>query len=91
MRACDPQGVAAALRGMAARSDATDFLPRIRVPTLVVCGEHDAISTVTEMRGLATAIPGARFLAVADAGHMAPLEQPDVVNRAIRDFLAGSP
>ena len=87
MRGCDPQGVAAALRGMAARPDATDCLSRIRVPALVVCGEQDAISTVTEMRGLAGILPGARFLAVADAGHMALLEQPDVVNAAIRDFL----
>jgi 3-oxoadipate enol-lactonase len=82
-----PAGIAAVLRGMAQRADVTGLLPEIDVPTLVVCGQHDAISTVEEMRGIATRIPAARFVEVPDAGHMAPLENPDIVNEAIRSFL----
>ncbi len=82
-----PDGIAAAARGMAQRSDATKMLPEIDVPTLVVCGRHDAISTVDEMRQIADAIPAARFVEISAAGHMAPLENPDEVNRAIRSFL----
>ena len=51
------EGLAAALRGMAIRPDVSGELPRIDVPTLVVVGEYDAISTVDEMRGMAGAIP----------------------------------
>lgn len=88
MLATAPASVAAALRGMAERPDSTDLLSQIDVPTLVVCGRHDAISTAAEMRGIAAAIPGAKCVEVPDAGHMAPLENPAVVNAAMREFLS---
>jgi 3-oxoadipate enol-lactonase len=84
----DPRGIAAAQRGMAARSDVTAQLPTISVRTLVLVGQEDAISPLDEMRKLAEAIPGAQFVAVPDAGHMAPMENPAFVNDAIGGFLA---
>jgi pimeloyl-ACP methyl ester carboxylesterase len=88
VRATPPATIAAALRGMAQRSDSADLLPTIDVPTLLLGGEHDEISTPEEMQGIAAAIPGAKFVLVPDAGHMAPIENPTVVNDAIRDFLS---
>jgi 3-oxoadipate enol-lactonase len=82
-----PEGIAAALRGMAERPDFTGQLGQIRVPTLVLCGADDAISGPAEMRGIADAIPGAKFVEIAGAGHMAPLEKPAEVNEVIRAFL----
>jgi 3-oxoadipate enol-lactonase len=87
MLATKPEGIAAALRGMAARPDVVAKLPTFDVPAIVVCGEHDAIATVDEMRGIANNLPQAKFIAVPHAGHMAPLENPSVVNEAIRAFL----
>ncbi len=84
---CPPKGAAAALRGMAERPDATALLRSITVPTEVIVGEHDAISPPAEMRGIAEAIPQARFVEIAGAGHMAPLERPDEVNTVIRALL----
>jgi pimeloyl-ACP methyl ester carboxylesterase len=84
---CPPQGAAAALRGMAERPDATALLRSISVPTEVIVGEHDAISPPDEMRGIADAIPQARFVEIAGAGHMSPLEKPDEVNAVIRALL----
>lgn len=83
-----PESIAAALRGMAERADATPWLAEIKVPTLVIVGEHDAITTVDEMRAMAARIAGAEFVEVPDAGHMSPMERPDVVNAAIERFLA---
>lgn len=80
--------VAAALRGMAERADMSAELANINVPALVICGQHDAISRSEEMQTIAAAMPDSQFFEVADAGHMAPLEQPDRVNKAIRKFLA---
>jgi 3-oxoadipate enol-lactonase len=57
------------------------------VPTLVICGQHDVISSADEMRSLAAAIPGAHFVVIPDAGHMPPLEQPTRFNAALREFL----
>lgn len=82
------EGVAAALRGMAQRVDATPWLADIDIPTLVLCGQQDAISGVAEMQGIAEAIRGAQFAVIPACGHMAPLEGPIHTNKAIREFLA---
>jgi pimeloyl-ACP methyl ester carboxylesterase len=84
----DPRAVAGAQRGMAARPDATDVLASIAVPTLVVTGAEDALFGPEVGRELASAIPGARFLLVEEAGHLPSLERPEVVNEALLDFLA---
>jgi pimeloyl-ACP methyl ester carboxylesterase len=84
-----PQGMAAAQRGMAERVDMTARLGEIDVPTLVICGEHDAISTPAEMRELAQAMPRAEYVEIKEAGHLSPCEQPEAVTRAIRIFLGG--
>lgn len=80
-------GIAAALHGLARRPDVTEQLPQIDVPTLVICGEHDAIAPPTEMKQFAAQMPKARFAKIPGAGHMAPLEAPQAVNAAIKEFL----
>jgi pimeloyl-ACP methyl ester carboxylesterase len=82
-----PTGIAAALRGMAERPDVSGKLAGFDLPALVICGEHDAISTPDEMRAIAERLPQARFVEIKGAGHMAPLEQPAAVNRELRSFL----
>ncbi len=88
MRRSPVEGVAAALRGLAARPDRTADLPRIALPTLVVAGTDDQLIPLAESRAMAESVPGARFIAVNGAGHLAPLERPIEVNQAIGDFLA---
>lgn len=85
---CRPESVAAAIRGLKVRPDVTDQLGSIRVPTLVIVGEHDQLSPPAEMQALAAAIPGARCVVVPDAGHMTPLENPAVVNAELEQFLS---
>ncbi|MCA8999571.1 MAG: alpha/beta fold hydrolase [Planctomycetaceae bacterium] len=87
MRATSPIGIASALRGMATREDFTDHLAQISVPTLLICGEDDIITPVTEMQSMANRIPNSRLAVIPGAGHMAPLEQPEAVNQVIREFL----
>ncbi|QDV75958.1 alpha/beta fold hydrolase [Botrimarina mediterranea] len=84
--ATDPAAIAASQLAMAARPDSTGLLGSIAKPTLVVVGEHDAISPSAEMRGIAAAIPGARFVEVPGVGHMAPVEAPEAVNAALAEF-----
>jgi pimeloyl-ACP methyl ester carboxylesterase len=88
MEAAPPGGVAAALRGMAARIDSTPDLRSIDIPTLVVAGGDDAVVGPTEMEGMARAIPGASFVVVPAAGHLSPAEEPTAFNQALADFLA---
>ena len=82
-----PEGIAASLRGMAARPDMTRYLGRIRLPVLAIVGEHDAISTVAEMRAIAAAIPGASLTEIPAAGHLTPMEEPEAFNAALGSFL----
>ena len=82
-----PTAIAAAHRGMAVRPDVVSLLPSLQFPTLVICGEHDAISPPAEMKSFAEMMPNARFVSIPNAGHMAPMENPTAVNAAIREFL----
>ena len=68
-----------------ARPDSRPELPSIRIPTTVIVGEADAITPVDAAREMATAIPGARLVTIAGAGHMTPTEQP----AALADALVG--
>ena len=87
MMAASPQGIAAALRGMAERPDMTAALGEIRCPTLVLVGAEDVASTPAEMRGMAQAIPGAKFVEIPAAGHLSPLENPPAFNAAMLEFV----
>jgi pimeloyl-ACP methyl ester carboxylesterase len=72
---------------MAERPDVTSRLQEIDVPALLICGQHDGISPPAEMRGIAGQMRSAHFVEISAAGHMSPLEQPEAVNRALREFL----
>jgi pimeloyl-ACP methyl ester carboxylesterase len=82
-----PVGISAALRGMAARPDMSGELPKVSLPALVLCGEHDVISPTAEMRDLAKRMPDARFVEIPRSGHMSPLEQPELVNAELDTLL----
>lgn len=88
MTAASPAAVAGALRAMAARPDSTPTLATINVRTLVVVGAHDTITPPSDAEVLSQGIPGARLRVVKDAGHLAPLEQPEAVAEALLEFLA---
>jgi proline iminopeptidase len=66
--------------------DLTEQLARLRVPTLVLHGDHDFIPVEAAER-IATTIPAARLVVVPECGHFAYLEAPEVVRRVIADFV----
>ena len=81
-----PRGVTDALAGLAARADSTPTLRQIRVPTLVICGEEDAITPPAEAEAMQAAIAGSTLELVPKAGHLVNLEAPDAFNRALEAF-----
>ena len=83
----DPVGVKGCVLAMAGRTDTTELLSQIKLPTLVICGSEDTLSPSTVMKPMADAIPGSEFVLVEGAGHMAPIEKADFVNGKIADFL----
>ena len=90
MMSASADGIIAALRAIAHRADASDLLPSIRVPTLVVVGEEDPITPPADAQRMANAIPGARLARIAGAAHLSTVEQPDAVNAAVTSWASGS-
>jgi pimeloyl-ACP methyl ester carboxylesterase len=85
----DRVGILRAVDGVLGRAGVADRLGSLRVPTLVIVGEHDRATPPAKARAIAEAIPGARLVVIPDAGHTSTLEAPDVVNDALEAFLDG--
>jgi pimeloyl-ACP methyl ester carboxylesterase len=91
MQETPPRTMARALRGMAVRPDSEPLLRTIDVPALVLVGAEDAITTKGQAEFLARGIRGAGMETIDDAGHMPPLEQPQIFNRVLATFLSRLP
>lgn len=83
----NPVGVKGCIIAIMSRTDTTNYLPQINIPTLVICGAYDKLTPPPVMRALAEKIPNSEFAAIPFAGHMAPLENPDCVNDLLKGFL----
>ena len=83
----DPVGVKGSLLAMLGRNDTMEYLGKIKIPTLIICGEHDALTPLPVMKAMADKINNAEFVIVKNSGHMSPIENPEEVNEAIKKFL----
>jgi 3-oxoadipate enol-lactonase len=69
-------------------ADQTVRARAIRVPTLILCGDEDAITPPALSKSLSELIPGAQLELIERSGHLANLERPTAFNRAIERFIA---
>ena len=83
----NPDGVKGSLLAMLGRNDTTEYLSKIKIPALVICGENDALTPTPVMKAMAEKINGVKFVVIKNSGHMSPIENPKEVNEAIKDFL----
>jgi 3-oxoadipate enol-lactonase len=83
----NPNGVVAALGAMRERLDSTPLLGEIEVPTLVIGGEEDGISSPEVMGAMAEKIPDSSHVTLPNAGHLSNLEAPEGFNAALKEFL----
>jgi len=83
-----PVGVKGCLLAMAGRTDTTTSLPKIKLPTLIICGSEDKLTPPNVMKPMAEQIPNSEIFLVESAGHMTPIEYPQEVTFAIKEFLA---
>jgi 3-oxoadipate enol-lactonase len=63
-------------------------LPLIRVPTLVVAGEHDRNAPPGMVKKMADAIAGSTYIEMRGIGHLQNLEAPDEFDGMVLNFLA---
>ena len=83
----EPRGAAAAQRGMARRRDYSSDLANIAVPTLIVAGSEDGVRTPEDSEFIHRGIQGSTLTVIDDAGHLMNLEQAEVFNHALLNFL----
>ena len=68
--------------------DATQSLGNISANTVILVGEHDAITPPLVAASLAANIWGSKVVTIPGAGHLSNLENPEAFNAAVREFLA---
>jgi pimeloyl-ACP methyl ester carboxylesterase len=83
-----PASFAAQINALLTRPDARPVLPSIDVPTLLLSGTNDTWSSLSQHASMQQSVPHATLVEIAGAGHMAPIERPDAVARALRAWLA---
>ena len=69
------------------RFNAIGSLDKIALPTMIIGGKDDLLTPPTFSEYLHRKVKGSEFVIVEDAGHMVMIEQSDIVNRTIEDFV----
>ena len=74
----------AAVRDM----DQREAIRQIRIPTLLVAGSHDPVTTPADVQAVAAAIQGARFVELP-AAHLSNIEAAAQFTESVHSFLRG--
>ncbi len=82
-----PAGICGTLIALAARTDSTPSLSQIKIPTLILVGEQDAVTPAYASITMKEQIKGAEIHRIPDAGHMSNLENSAEFNRHLLSFL----
>jgi pimeloyl-ACP methyl ester carboxylesterase len=82
-------GFARQVEALITRIDSRPSLSDIAVPTLVLVGDSDPLTPPQRAEEIAAAIPNARLVVIPKCGHESTLEQPQAVNRALIEWIAG--
>ena len=73
--------------GVIHRKGVLDELKETKVPLLVLAGEQDHAYEVPLSENIAQTVADSQMFVVAKAGHSVALEQPEIVNKYIMDFI----
>lgn len=82
-----PEGMSAGLVGLATRTDCTEMLSEIDVPTLILVGEEDKLTPFSDAQHLHKNIAHSRLEIIKHAGHLSNMENPQAFNKMVGGFL----
>ena len=77
----------AGLAALAERYETCSIFNKIAVPTLIICGKEDRITPLNQSEFLYRNIVNAKIKIIQNAGHVSNLEQPEVFNNFLKDFI----
>lgn len=72
-------------------ADFSRTIDTLKAPALILWGEKDTVAPLRTAYTLAARLPRSQLLIVPGAGHMVMRDKPEVVNRALHDFLTSEP
>ena len=72
----------------AIRADRRPDLPRLKCPTIVVCGRDDAATPLFLSEEMAAAIGGSELIVIEQCGHLVTMEKPEETNAILRKWLS---
>ena len=75
------------IRALLGRSDQSRYLPNISQQVLLVCGDADGWSPVSQHEAMLDQLPHGHLEVIKDAGHMLPMEQPQALNDVLLNWL----
>jgi 3-oxoadipate enol-lactonase len=76
------------LAALAERSETCSFLNKISVPILILCGKEDKITPLAQSEILHQHVAGSTLYSIPKAGHLSNLEQPELFNQHITEFIS---
>jgi pimeloyl-ACP methyl ester carboxylesterase len=76
------------LLGSAAQTDASDHLPSIAIPTLIIAGEQDTFTPMWLSVKMHAAIPGSELLVLSNGTHVGPLEHPELCDLRVEKYFS---
>ena len=76
-------------RALQRRPDQQKTMRKVKLPALVIAGAADTLVPMRRQEFTANLMPFGKLQVIAEAGHLAPLEQPEAVSEALAAFLAG--
>lgn len=87
MESCPAKGVQEALLAMATRTDTTESLSKIHVPTLIIVGEKDIVTPPAAAQALQKGISGSALSILPQAAHLSNLENDGAFNAVFTKFM----
>jgi pimeloyl-ACP methyl ester carboxylesterase len=74
----------------AIRADRRPDLPKIKCPTIVVCGRDDAATPLFLSEEMAAAIKGSELIVIEQCGHLITMEKPAESTAILKRWLSGT-
>lgn len=87
IKANSPIGIGGTILALASRTDTTSILDKISIPTLILCGEHDALTPPADAKFMHSRIKNSVLHIVPNAAHLSNLENPAFFNEKLISFL----
>ncbi|MFL5814092.1 MAG: alpha/beta fold hydrolase [Bdellovibrionia bacterium] len=75
------------LRAIMSRQDSRPLLESIRCPTWVISGSNDKQTPPDRLQEIAKGIAGSRYIELSECGHAATLDQPELVTKAMVEWM----